>query len=80
MNEIDNLWDKWIKDHDDNDVDRIIAYFRKQLAMYDAGVKPKRVEAEQVDMAKILENIKQRGTTRQAASKPKPISKGWRRI
>jgi hypothetical protein len=75
MSEINSLWDKWIKDHDDNDVDQIIAYFRKQLAMYDAGVKPKRVEAEQVDMSKILENIRQRQGT-----KPKPASKGLRRL
>jgi hypothetical protein len=78
MNEINSLWDKWVKDHNDDDVDQIIAYFRKQLAMYDAGVKPKRVEAEQVDMAKILENIKQR-----QGMAPKPVikpGKGLRRI
>lgn len=77
MNEIDRLWDKWAKDHSDADVDEIILYFRKQLAMYDAGVKPKRAEAEQVDMTKILANIKQRsGVT----APPKPSTKGLRRI
>jgi hypothetical protein len=77
MNEINRLWDKWVRDHEDADVDEIILYFRKQLAMYDAGVKPKRAEAEQVDMSKILSNIKQRQGKPQA---PKPIAKGIRRI
>ncbi len=77
MNEINRLWDKWVKDHNDTDVDEIILYFRKQLAMYDAGVKPKRAEAEQVDMSKILENIKQRSGGKPAA---KQASKGLRRI
>ena len=76
MSEINSLWDKWVKDHNDDDVDQIIAYFRKQLAMYDAGVKPKRAEAEQVDMSKILENIRQRDPK----SKPKLVSKGLRRL
>ena len=76
MSEINSLWDKWVKDHNDDDVDQIIAYFRKQLAMYDAGVKPKRAEAEQVDMSKILENIRQRDPK----PKPKLVSKGLRRL
>ena len=37
MNEINRLWDKWVGEHNDSDVDEIIAYYRKQLAMYDSG-------------------------------------------
>lgn len=55
--EIDRLMEKWAKDYNDDDVDAIIAYVRKQLASYDAGVKPKRAEAEQVDMSSIVANI-----------------------
>jgi len=52
--------EKWAKDYNDDDVDAIIAYVRKQLASYDAGIKPKRAEAEQVDMASIVANITKR--------------------
>ena len=82
MNTINQLWDKWVGDHDDSDVEEIIAYYRKQLALYDSGVKPKKVEAENVDMTKILADIKTRaGLTRHepAAPKPKP-TKGLRRL
>ena len=60
MSEIDRLMEKWAKDYNDDDVDAIIAYVRKQLASYDAGIKPKRAEAEQVDMASIVANITKR--------------------
>jgi hypothetical protein len=85
MNEINRLWDKWAKDHSDADVDEIIAYYRKQLAMYDAGIKPKRVEAEQVDMGKILDNIRKKqgqklGDVPWTGEKEKPKGKGLRRI
>lgn len=66
--EIDRLMEKWAKDYDDDDVDAIIAYVRKQLASYDAGVKPKRAEAEQVDMSQIIANI----TKRKGVEEPKP--------
>lgn len=65
--EIDRLMEKWAKDYDDADVDAIIAYVRKQLASYDAGIKPKRAEAEQVDMASIVANIVKR-----SGNEPKP--------
>lgn len=78
MNTINQLWDKWVGDHDDSDVEEIIAYYRKQLALYDSGVKPKKVEAENVDMTKILADIKSRsGLTERP--KPKP-TKGLRRL
>jgi hypothetical protein len=81
MNEINRLWDKWVGEHQDSDIDEIIAYYRKQLALYDSGVKPKKAEAEQVDMTKILADIKTRqGLTRhEPAAKPKP-TKGLRRL
>lgn len=78
MNTINQLWDKWVGDHDDSDVEQIIAYYRKQLALYDSGIKPKKVEAENVDMTKILADIKAR-----SGSSPKPVSKptkGLRRL
>lgn len=79
MNTINQLWDKWVGDHNDDDVTEIIAYYRKQLALYDSGVKPKKVEAENVDMTKILADIK----ARSGASTPKPTIKskgGLRRL
>ena len=68
-NEIDRLMEKWAKDYSDDDVDAIIAYVRKQLASYDAGVKPKRAEAEQTDMSAIVANIVKR---KQGVEAPKP--------
>jgi hypothetical protein len=69
--------EKWAKDYDDSDVDAIIAYVRKQLASYDAGVKPKRAEAEQVDMGAIVANITKRKSIE--PSKPAPAKGGLRR-
>ena len=82
MNEINRLWDKWVGEHNDDDVEAIILYYRKQLAMYDQGIKPKRAEAEQVDMTQILKNIKTRqGITRHEPDVPKPkAGKGLRRM
>lgn len=78
MNEINRLWDKWVGEHNDQDVSEIIAYYRKQLALYDSGVKPQKVAAEQIDMTKILADIKQRsGLTDRP--KPKP-GKSIRRL
>lgn len=57
MAELEDLMDKFAKDYDNDDVDAIINYVRKQLAMYDAGIKPKRTEVEQLDMAVIVSNI-----------------------
>jgi len=81
MNTINVLWDKWASEHNDSDVDEIIAYYRKQLAMYDSGVKPKKAEAEQVDMTKILANINAEiGAKSGAKPKPKPTKSGLRRL
>lgn len=77
MSEIDHLMEKWAKDYSDDDVDAIIAYVRKQLASYDAGIKPKRAEAEQVDMASIVANITKRKNIEPA--KPTAPAKGLRR-
>lgn len=75
MNEINRLWDKWVGNHDDNDVDFIIDYYRKQIGSYETGGKPRRAEAEQVDMSKILANIKSRKAPADAP-KPKPAAAG----
>jgi hypothetical protein len=74
MNEINRLWDKWVGDHDNADVDFIIDYYRKQIGSYEAGAKPRRAEAEQVDMNKILSNIKSRKGAPEV--KPKPVTAG----
>ena len=62
MSEIDRLMDKFAKDYSDADIDAIIAYVRKQLAMYDSGVKPKKAEQEQAigsdDILKIFAESK----------------------
>jgi len=79
MNEINRLWDKWVGEHQDSDVDEIIAYYRKQLALYDSGVIPKKAEAEQVDMTKILADIKSRSGVAEKP-KPKPVKSGLRRL
>jgi hypothetical protein len=61
--ELEDLMDKFAKDYDNDDIDGIIAYVRKQLAMYDAGIKPKRTEVEQLDMAAIVSNITRKKIT-----------------
>lgn len=77
MSEIDRLMEKWAKDYSDDDVDAIIVYVRKQLASYDAGIKPKRAEAEQVNMSDIVANITKRKNLEPA--KPAPAKGGLRR-
>jgi hypothetical protein len=69
MNEINRLMEKFAKEYDDADVEEIIAYVRKQLAMYDAGIKPKRQEVEQLDMSAIVANI-QKAKGKVTQSKP----------
>lgn len=79
MSEIDRLMEKWAKDYNDDDVDAIIAYVRKQLASYDSGVKPKRAEAEQVDMSAIVANITKRKGVEPAKPTASPAKGGLRR-
>lgn len=43
--ELDKLMDMRAADYTNEDIDNVIVYIRKQLAMWDAGIKPKR-EAE----------------------------------
>ena len=43
--ELDKLMDMRAADYTNDDISNIITYVRKQLAMWDAGIKPKR-EAE----------------------------------
>lgn len=81
MNTINQLWDKWVGEHNDSDVDEIIAYYRKQLAMYDSGVKPKKAEAENVDMTQILAKITAEISAKSGDKpKPKPVKSGLRRL
>lgn len=70
MNEINRLMEKFAKDYDEQDVADIIAYVRKQLAQYDAGIKPKRAEVEQLDMTQIIANITKTRTKITTVSAP----------
>jgi len=70
-NELEDLMDKFAKDYDNDDIDAIINYVRKQLAMYDAGIKPKRTEVEQLDMAAIVSNITRKKVLLAPPSTPK---------
>ena len=79
MSDLDKLMEKYARDYDDDDIIEIISYVRKQLAMYDSGVKPKRKEAENLDMAAIIANItKAKGTV--APSRPTKAPSLKRRI
>ena len=72
MSEIDRLMDKFAKDYDDADIDAIIAYVRKQLAMYDQGIKPKK-EAENIDAQDIMRIMAE--TRGKAPPVAKPVQK-----
>lgn len=76
-NEVNRLMEKFAREYDDTDVEEIIAYTRKQLAMYDAGIKPKRAEVEQLDMSAIVANI---AKSKGKVTESKPVSKLKRRI
>ena len=47
MNTIDKLMQKLAEDLTNDDIDQIIIYQRKQLAIYEGGGKPKREATEQ---------------------------------
>lgn len=70
MSELEDLMDKYAKDYDNDDIDNIINYVRKQLAMYDAGIKPKRTEVEQLDMQAIVANITRKKIIPSETSRP----------
>jgi hypothetical protein len=58
VSELDELMDREAKTYTNEDIETIIAYVRKQLALYDAGgktAKPKVVE--ELDFNKILQGI-----------------------
>jgi DNA relaxase NicK len=78
MNTINVLMDKFAKDHNDEDVEEIIKYVRKQLSNYDAGIKPERSDVAQVDMSAILSNITKRAAP--APAKPAPKGGSFRRM
>ena len=71
MSELDRLMDKWARDHTEDDVDAIIAFTRKQLAIYDSGGKPRKAEAENLDIMQILKKDK---------PAPKPVAGGFKRM
>jgi len=74
--ELEDLMDKFAEDYDNADVDAIIAFVRKQLMMYDSGIKPKRTEIEQLDMSAIVSRI----AGKKIVSDSKPTKTMKRRI
>ena len=74
MNTINKLMEKLAEDLTNEDIDEIIAYQRKQLAVYEGGGKPKREvesgEHVQLAIAKLIES----------RTKVKPAKKMLRRM
>jgi len=68
--ELEDMMEKFAKDYNNDDIDNIINYVRKQLAMYDAGIKPKRTEVEQLDMQAIVANITRKKIIPSETSRP----------
>lgn len=54
---IDILWSKEATELTPEDVDQIIIHIRKQMAMYDAGVKPKPEANEQIDWSSLVSKL-----------------------
>ena len=78
MSELDELMDREAATYTSEDISKIIAWVRKQLAMYDSGGKPARPKvAEEIDMDKILSAITGRTT---AMPTPAPGKKMKRRF
>ena len=74
--DLEDLMDKFARDYDNDDIDAIIAYVRKQLMMYDSGIKPKRTEVEQLDMEAVVSRI----AGKKIIGAAKPVAKMKRRI
>jgi len=78
MNTIDKLMQKLAEDLTNDDIDQIIIYQRKQLAIYEGGGKPKREVEEQSSehvqqaIAKLIES--------RAKVKPTPAKRMARRM
>lgn len=79
MSELDELMDREASTYTNDDIETIIAYVRKQLALYDSGGKaPKTKVIEELDTASLLANISKRlGTTPKPAA---PVKKMKRRM
>jgi len=78
MNTVNELMKKLASELTNDDIDEIIKYQRKQLAIYDSGGKPKR-EADtevsghaQLAIAKLIES--------RTKVKPQPVKKMMRRM
>jgi hypothetical protein len=71
-NLLNELMDKRAEEYTNDDVDTIIAHIRKQLASYDAGVKPKRESEENIDWTKLVAGI--------AKKEVAPVRKMKRRV
>ena len=80
MSELDELTDREAATYTSEDISKIIAWVRKQLAMYDSGGKPARPKvAEEIDMDKILSAITGR-TSNMPTPTPAPGKKMKRRF
>ena len=69
MAELDELMDREASTYTNEDIETIIAYVRKQLALYEGGGKVKTKAVEELDTAKLLANISAR-----FGSAPKPAA------
>lgn len=74
-NLLNELMDKRAEEYSNEDIDAIIASVRKQLANYDAGIKPKREAEENIDWNKIVANIAKKPVADEVA----PTAKKMRR-
>lgn len=74
-NLLNELMDKRAEEYTNDDVDAIIAHVRKQLAMYDAGLKPKRESEENIDWTKLVAGI-----AKQPVATAAPAKKMRRRV
>jgi hypothetical protein len=74
-NLLNELMDKRAEEYTNEDVDAIVAHVRKQLAMYDAGLKPKRESEENIDWTKLVAGI-----AKQPVSEAAPVKKMRRRV
>jgi hypothetical protein len=76
MSELDELMDREAKTYTSEDIDKIIAFVRKQLALYDSGGKAAKPKAE-FDPDKILAALTKGKPTAPIAA---PVKKMKRRM
>lgn len=77
MSDLDELMDREAKTYTNDEIEIIIAYVRKQLALYDSGGKTAKTKVvEELDTASLLANISKRlGTTPKPATPAKKFKR-----